>query len=38
MGEFVLFVSLFIPFLWGFVLPVKAAQLHYAWLSYSANC
>lgn len=38
MGELTLFVSLFIPFLWCFVLLVKAAQLYYPWLPYSANC
>ena len=38
MGELTLFVSLFISFLWCFVLLVKAAQFHYPWLSYTANC
>ena len=38
LGELTLFVSLFIPSLWCFVLLVKAAQFHYPWLSYFANC
>lgn len=38
MGKLTLFNSLFIPFLWCFVLHVKAAQFHYPWLPYSANC
>lgn len=37
LGELTLWVSLFIPFLWCFVLHAKAAQFHYSWLPYSAN-